>query len=62
MVESFYIHNLTKFPCKRKKLTCNKWNFVNMNKLKNTTIKLEGNKILRRKQTFKKKNMRAEPK
>ena len=26
-----------------------------MNKLKNTTIKLEGNKILRRKQTFKKK-------
>ena len=33
-----------------------------MNKLKNTTIKLEGNKILRRKQTFKKKNMLAEPK
>ena len=33
-----------------------------MNKLKNTTIKLEGNKILRRKQTFKKKNMRTEPK
>lgn len=26
-----------------------------MNKLKNATIKLEGNKILRRKQTFKKK-------